>query len=161
MHEDIARWTSEKMTASATLKKMELLVETLTKASLKTEELDWKPTAGLMAQVWFHTVSQLYSCDNSTIIRKLLPCFVASSVSASWLATFNCLYDPNRCLQSHFFACILSLHLPTHVLWSCHMFHPDTVLSRCDKGLCPTRITIYTPGSTTQWFSLSQTFKLS
>ncbi|KAH0400253.1 hypothetical protein KCU89_g5374, partial [Aureobasidium melanogenum] len=40
LHEDIARWTLEKMTASATLKEMELLVEALVKASLKTEELD-------------------------------------------------------------------------------------------------------------------------
>ncbi|KAH0372457.1 hypothetical protein KCU65_g1012, partial [Aureobasidium melanogenum] len=40
LHEDIARWTSEKMTAQATLKEMELLAEALKKASLKTEELD-------------------------------------------------------------------------------------------------------------------------
>lgn len=39
-HEDISRWTSEKMTSQATLKEMEAVAEALKKASLMTEELD-------------------------------------------------------------------------------------------------------------------------
>lgn len=40
LHEDIARWTSERMMATASLQELEVSQEKLIKQHLKTEELD-------------------------------------------------------------------------------------------------------------------------
>lgn len=40
LHEDIARWTSEKILAVANLKQLKELADTLVDLSLKTEEVD-------------------------------------------------------------------------------------------------------------------------